>query len=77
MIERGNLVKLKDDGDLPVLARVKNQLRGRVGTVLEAWEPVNGHPSFWHQCTVRFAAVGRKKKVELDLMLEWVSKVEQ
>jgi hypothetical protein len=75
MIERGDFVKLKDDIDLPLLARVKKQLQGRVGTVIEAWEPVNGHATFWEQCTVRFDADGRKKEVTLDLMLKWVSKV--
>jgi len=75
MIERGDSVKLLDDEDLPVFARIKKQLKGREGIVLEAWEPVNGHPSFWGQCTVRFPADGRKKDVTYDLMLKWVSKV--
>lgn len=40
--------------------------------VIDAWELVNEQPSFWKQCTVRFDAVGRKKQVTVDLMLDWV-----
>jgi hypothetical protein len=74
MVQRDDLVTLKDDPDLPILARVRKQIAGRVGTVLTAWDPVDGHPAFWMQCTVRFPAVGRKKDVTLDLMQDWMRK---
>lgn len=74
MIETGDLVTLKEGAELPVLAHVKKKLRGRTGTVIAAWEPVNGHPSFWMQCTVRFGACGRKREVVIDLMQEWLQK---
>ena len=73
MVQCGDVVELKDGAD--VFACVKKQLAGRVGTVIAAWEPVNGHPSFWEQCTVRFDAQGRKREVTFDLMFKWVNKV--
>lgn len=74
MVECGDKVKLKEDETIPVLASIKRKIQGRVGTVLEAWDPVNGHPSFWMQCTVRFDACGRKREITLDLMQDWLYK---
>lgn len=74
MIEKGAFVKLKDGAELPILAQVRKKLQGRIGSVIEAWDPVNGHPAFWMQCTVRFGACGRKREVVIDLMQEWLQK---
>jgi len=75
MIKLGDSVEAKTDAQSPLLANIKRQLQGRVGIVIAAWEPVNGNPSFWMQCTVKFPAVGRKKEVTFDLMQDWLTKV--
>lgn len=44
MIQSGDLIELRNDA--VVLSGVGKKLAGRVGTVITAWEFVNGHPAF-------------------------------
>lgn len=63
----GAQVSIDCSPESSVYAHVKRKFSGRVGVVIEAWNPVDGLPSDYRNAKVKFPKVGRRKEQEIDV----------